>query len=779
MTARRALLVLALAVAAAHLPFVASSLEDIDSVNFALGVRDFDVAAHRPHPPGYPVYIAAGKVMAAVVGAMPGRAGASTVEARSLSLLSLMAALCAVGLLYRVCATLRDRGIRQAEGGRAAPWGTLDVPALGATALAVTCPLIWSLAIRPMSDLPGLAIALAAQACLLTAWWWQTPAADGERRMVPATTAASGRMIVLGALLAGVAVGVRTQTLWLAAPLLVVVLVDRIGRGVAGALIGATMTFTIGALVWAVPLVVVSGGLNGYLAALGSQAGEDFVGGEMLWVNPAPRLVAQALVHTFVDPWESVPLGSVVLILAAAGALRLLWRDRRTLVVLAAMGGPYLVFHLLFQDTSFVRYAAPLVPVVAFLAVQGCRLVHPTAVPAGAAALSIWALALAGPIVQEYAAAPAPTVRAVDAMNAAAGEAPGTMVAMHQTFVRPLEAERVVLPQIPAPPRREWMELARFWSGQPDGRVWFLADPRRTDLALIDPRSRTDVTAIRWAPSSRRVHGGMRPAAVDWIRFSPPLWFAEEGWALTPETAGMARLMGRAPHLGPITAGVRREAGAMHALIGGRNLGAPGDPAAEVLLDIDGTTIAQWHADPGFFLHAIELPAGTLLGEGPLARLAIRAVPVAGETPVPVAIEQFDLQPAGTLMQAFDAGWHEAEYTPALGIWHWTSDRSTVRVLGATTAVRVTLEFEPPLRYFDGPSDVRAVAGTAEVSSAVLSTETTWSVEVPLEVLNASGGLITFETSQTFVPAERRGVPDRRVLGLRVFRVTVDPVGLR
>ena len=32
---------------------------------------------------------------------------------------------------------------------------------------------------------------------------------------------------------------------------------------------------------------------------------------------------------------------------------------------------PYLVFHLLFQDTSFTRYAVPLVPVVAWLAVKG------------------------------------------------------------------------------------------------------------------------------------------------------------------------------------------------------------------------------------------------------------------------------------------------------------------------------------------------------------------------------------------------------------------------
>src|SRR6266705_2534621 len=45
-----------------HLPFLPASLEDLDSINFALGLRHFDVALHQPHPPGYPLYIALGKM---------------------------------------------------------------------------------------------------------------------------------------------------------------------------------------------------------------------------------------------------------------------------------------------------------------------------------------------------------------------------------------------------------------------------------------------------------------------------------------------------------------------------------------------------------------------------------------------------------------------------------------------------------------------------------------------------------------------------------------------
>src|SRR4029453_12001145 len=51
----------------AHVLFLPSTLEDIDSLNFALGLHDFDPAKHQPHPPGYPVFMALGKLARAIV----------------------------------------------------------------------------------------------------------------------------------------------------------------------------------------------------------------------------------------------------------------------------------------------------------------------------------------------------------------------------------------------------------------------------------------------------------------------------------------------------------------------------------------------------------------------------------------------------------------------------------------------------------------------------------------------------------------------------------------
>lgn len=761
---------LAFVFALAHLPFLPSALEDIDSVNFALGIRDFDVADHRPHPPGYPAYIGVGKVAVALVRPLAGGLPQSGVEARALGLLSLAAGTLAALALYRLFASLALSDGDGEDGSRR----VVQPRALAAAALTVACPLYWYMAARPMSDMPGLAVALAAQACLVLAWWRQRPTADGDRRLDPQAMSASGRMIVLGALLAGLALGFRSQTMWLTAPLLVTVLIDRIGRGVAGAMLGSAMTFSIGVLVWGVPLVMASGGLGAYLSALGSQAGEDFAGVEMLYLNPTPRVLAFGLRRTFVYPWDSSVLAAIVLVLASAGAVALLLRDRRTLVVVAATSVPYLAFHLLFQDTAFVRYALPLVPPVVFLAVRGMALMPGRLVLPAAGALSIAGVAIAAPVMSAYAARPSPTARALEAMRVeAAAAAPGAL-GMHQTFRRPLQAEEVpIQPELASPPRREWLELAKYWREGHTQPLWFLADPHRSDLALIDPASRRDRVAFAWDYDSLSSVGGMRPRDVLWYRMAPPGWFAGEGWALTPETAGMARLMGKGPHLGGATGWVRRRTGPVRMLVGGRHLGTADDPKARFTAVLDGHAVATWEAASGFFLHVFDLPAAAPGGEGGLEELVITSAAVSNEALIPTSIEQFDLQPVGTPVWAFAEGWQEAEFNPALGVWHWTADRAVIRVVGATSPIELVMRIESPLRYFDRPSTVQIRAGSHAVTAASIDGDRTIRAMIPAEALREAGGVLTVETDQTFVPAERSGAADRRRLGLRVFDVDI------
>jgi len=61
----RAALLAGAATAVLRLPFAARRMWDHDSIQFALGVERYDLASHHPHPPGYPLYIAILKVLAA------------------------------------------------------------------------------------------------------------------------------------------------------------------------------------------------------------------------------------------------------------------------------------------------------------------------------------------------------------------------------------------------------------------------------------------------------------------------------------------------------------------------------------------------------------------------------------------------------------------------------------------------------------------------------------------------------------------------------------------
>ena len=441
MTARRALAALALIFALAHVPFLAPSLEDIDSVNFALGVRDFDVATHRPHPPGYPVYIALGKVATAIAGLGASSAG---IDDRGEGARDAVAAR----------GTRRDRlpvsRVREHEQLVVADaWRSecaCRLRRLRATAITASCPLFWYLG-GPADERSARPCARARIAGLPDVGVVEPddpgPTAIGD--WPPAATAASGRLIVIGAFLAALSIGLRSQTVWFTVPLLVLVLLDRVGRGVAGAMIGGGIMFVVGGLAWGIPLLIASGGLNTYLAALGTQAGEDFAAGEMLYTNPNPRALAFALLRTFVHPWDSTALGTVVLILAAAGVVQLLWRDRRSLAAVFALARARTSSFTCCSRTrrssvTRCRWCRS----VAFLAVRGVSLVSMKAVPCGGRA-ACRLPASRSPARCSWPIAPNPVRRSARSTRcrpkAHRGQ-PGAL-AMHQTFVRPLEAEEV------------------------------------------------------------------------------------------------------------------------------------------------------------------------------------------------------------------------------------------------------------------------------------------------------------------------------------------------
>jgi len=748
---------LALVFLAFHLPYFPKSLEDLDSVNFALGVRDYDVGQHQPHPPGYPLYILIAKGLRLFTGS----------ELSALSLLSMVAG--AIGVVAMAALA------RQVIGGEPALWAVL---------MATASPLYWFTAVRPLSDMAGLAAAVGVQALTLAS--------------------TSARQLYLAAFCAALATGLRSQVAWLTVPLMVFVVAQGfnragsvgpgaslrrpgpLGPGSRGSkeqdppysslalqLGGVVLAFTVGILLWFVPLVMITGGPRAYWAVLAFQGSADVTNIQILLTHHTPRDIADALYYAFIAPWAAWPIAAVVLGLAAIGFVALAWRSFRTLVTIAAAFGPYFFFDLLFQETFTSRYALPLVIPVACLAGTGAALLPWRSGPIVAIAVAMAGAHAGGTSVAAFAREKAPAFRLLDDMRgaaAAAGDLPVLAMDRKQSFDfrRPIIWVDGALPHfassLPAPPQREWLEAVKYWSDGGRAPVWFVVDPKRTMINLVQ---HGDPARYRWALPYPVLVGGARPDEMDFYRVQSPDWFVGEGWALTPEAAGIADADGRGPSIAPIAVWVSRQVAGGALVIGGRNFSPTpatimiGAPSAIQPL------FPSFTAPPGAFFHIYPLPTFDLPPAQDYVRLPIRASPEAR-----VAIEQFDAAGSRPIF-AYGAGWYEQEFNPRTGArWRWLSERGELRFASRTPRLTLHLEGESPRTYFSQGSRLLVRAADRVIFDDVLTSDFALDLPVPdgIEV-------VTFETDQVFQPADRsRKSQDRRHLGLRIVKVEVRSV---
>jgi hypothetical protein len=734
---------------ALHLPFLPPSLEDLDSINFALGVRDYDVSLHQPHPPGYPLFILAAKMLHA--------SGLSEVHA--LSILSVLGG--ALGV-FGCIALFRALDSSYVVSGSPPPpkvsarhdesGDQTSGSAWLAVVLVVTCPLYWITAARPLSDAAGLAAALAVQALI--------------------ATAPSANALALAAGYAGFALGIRSQIVWLTLPLLALAIVrlPRLDRW-AG-LVRTTAAYVAGALVWAVPLLIISGPMK-YLRTFWNQGAEDLTGVAMLATTHTVSLAVQTFQDQLIAPWGYWQAGTVVVVLAILGFVQMAWRGRPALITLIACFGPYMVFDLLFQEAITTRYALPLVIPIAFLVIRGASFLHRNLAVAATIAIAATSMFVVDATAYGYAQMPAPAFRMLGDMHAAplpsADRHP--VLAMHRnqdfSMRRPIQWVGHAMPKVaahlPAPPKHEWLEVVKYWNNGGRGPVWFVADPLRSDLALIHSPRRPAL--YRWPFRFKMLIGGVRPDEMDWHVFDEPDWYLGEGWALTPETAGVAGEDHRGPGYGPIHGWIRRSTEPLTIMIGGRNFASNGQPA-HVRVAVEGRDVEDLVIRPGFFLQIT--PGTPFIEKGGYAELTVES-----DSPQ-VAIEQFDAQPAGRVVYGFEDGWNELEYNPTTGeLWRWSTDRSAIRVRSEGHSVALTLRGEIEEAT---SSHVVVRAGNAVAASFDVGRTFSRTVLIPAALLPGPDDVITVESSAWYVPAEKRWRSrDRRRLGLKLFECTVTP----
>jgi hypothetical protein len=735
--------VIAVAYLVLHLPFLAPSLEDIDSINFALGLHRFDIVQHQPHPPGYPVYILLGRVSLWLIAALS-TFGSVRADALALAVWSVIGGLVAIAGAARLFTAIEHRF---GDPGQTAVWPV---------ALLAASPLFWMSGLRPMSDMPGLAAVLWSQALLVEGM------SDRRRAMT-------------GALLAAATAGIRIQTLALTTPVLVLTLIYQHRAGAWWLLSRLGGSFAVGLAAWAVPLLRASGGLSGYLSALGTQAGEDFAWVNMLWSNPTPRRLAFNLYETFVLPWHSGVLAACVGLAAMAGGIVAIRRTPRAAFVMAFAFVPYLGYHLLLQETITVRYALPLMPLVAWLAMRGVRTLSGARWPGYALIGAALIVAVSGGVA--YGRQAHPAYLAVAEAAGAAQLAPPAKVFAHFGLRRSLQHGGVGLPFVEPRREYEWLGPVDYWRGGGAGEIWFFAESRRTDLALIDPGGRRNVRRYGWPAERRGELSGTRPTGVEWYRMAPPGWFAGEGWSLTPETGGITRAAGSGPGSRPIEVFVKRRPERVHLVIGGRHLGEPGGADAELQVLLDGQPFERWtfrRADESF-LRFLTLPAGVLQGASTYATLTIVSQAVSAGTTPEVAIRQFDAQSETGIVYGFGEGWHEPEYATDTGLrWRWTSERSVLHLRGTPQELRLTLIGESPLKYFDAPPTIRVTSNGQLIREFQPDADFEMTINLAPTVWRDGAASIAIESDRVYLPGVVEGTADERHLGLRLFDARID-----
>jgi hypothetical protein len=205
-----------------RIPFVSQMAFSSDSARFALALHHYDVTQMRPHAPGYFLYVAAAKLLYLVWNDATG----------SLVAVSAISSGVAAALTFSLACSMYGRMV-----------------ALASALLLLTSPVFWYNGEMPLTyALEGALTIAVAAACYRVI--------IGERSwLLPA------------AILLGITGGVKQTLLFVLAPMLLYAITKCRMKQVIVAVLACVGT----CLVWLIPMVVLSGGLAKYVAAVSAQ----------------------------------------------------------------------------------------------------------------------------------------------------------------------------------------------------------------------------------------------------------------------------------------------------------------------------------------------------------------------------------------------------------------------------------------------------------------------------------------------------------------------------
>lgn len=323
-TQKRIVLALTIVIALTRFAAVAKSLWDWDEGLFTLAVEEYDVVQHRPHPPGYPLFIAAAKAV-------------HTLGVPAFRALQVVVMIGAVAVFPAACFLAMELGFTFAT-------------SVAAAAIFSFLPNVWVYSGTAFSDIPAIALAFTACALLLR----------GRR---------SPRAYIAGAIVLALAAAIRPPNLLI------------------GLVPGAIATWHIARVSWkpiviaALLGIVIAGGsyigaalasdsVAGYRKAVRVQA--QWVRDVDSWrakIRPPLRQLAPLF---FLTPVQHEDLMWPLAGLAAVSAVVAVVKRRRAPLLTMAIFAPIAVLSWLQLDfTAAARYSIAYLALHTFLAADG------------------------------------------------------------------------------------------------------------------------------------------------------------------------------------------------------------------------------------------------------------------------------------------------------------------------------------------------------------------------------------------------------------------------
>jgi hypothetical protein len=298
---------------------------DWDEYNFQLGLRHFDVPAHQPHPPGYPIFIAAGKFVRFFV----------DTDFHALQIVVLIGALFFFSAAFALARELRF-------GFRTALFGAL---------IACFLPNVWYYGGTAFSDIPGVALGLFATALILR----------GGR---------DARAYVAGALLLGISAGIRPQNLLTALIPALIATFIRLRAGSWRSVAAGTLAGGIALGGCYAGAALASSSPGEYVKSVREQ--QQYVRNTDSYHNPNREPLAEVARRVFLKPTGAPRLFTILEILMLISLIDAIAKLRAGPLVTLISFLPFAVFTWLMLSFEVIpRYSLGYVTAYALLAADG------------------------------------------------------------------------------------------------------------------------------------------------------------------------------------------------------------------------------------------------------------------------------------------------------------------------------------------------------------------------------------------------------------------------